>query len=235
MQQAEPQAEPQADLSVFLVSSVHDMKNSLGLLSAMLEKMLSDLSPETYADYAQLAHMFYEVKRVNSNLIHLLAVYKLGNQLYPFDPQYHVVADFLREVASQAQPLIASSKVQFEVECDEAMVWHFDDDLVSGMINHALNNAVHYTRERVKLIARVIGSYLEIRIEDDGRGYPPAMLLDGSELGRKAIDFAGGSTGLGLFFASKVAQLHRNRGRSGGIRLENGGEYGGGCFVLQLP
>ena len=50
----------QPDLSTFLVSSIHDMKNSLGLLSAMLEKMLSDLSPDTYADYAQLAHMFYE-------------------------------------------------------------------------------------------------------------------------------------------------------------------------------
>lgn len=224
----------QPDLSVFLVSSVHDMKNSLGLLSAMLEKMLADLSPEDNADYDQLAHMFYEVKRVNSNLIHLLAVYKLGKDLYPFDPQYHVVGDFLEEVVSQAQPLIASSKVSLEVECEDGLVWHFDDDLVSGVVNHALNNAVHYTRSKVKLIARQQGKQLEIRIEDDGRGYPPSMLIDGS-LGRTSIDFASGSTGLGLYFAEKVAQLHRNRGQSGCIKLENGGTYDGGCFVLQLP
>lgn len=224
----------QPDLSVFLVSSVHDMKNSLGLLSAMLEKMLADLSPEDNADYDQLAHMFYEVKRVNSNLIHLLAVYKLGKDLYPFDPQYHVVGDFLEEVVSQAQPLIASSKVSLEVECEDGLVWHFDDDLVSGVVNHALNNAVHYTRSKVKLIARQQGKQLEIRIEDDGRGYPPSMLIDGS-LGRTSIDFASGSTGLGLYFAEKVAQLHRNRGQSGCIKLENGGSYDGGCFVLQLP
>jgi len=224
----------QPDLSVFLVSSVHDMKNSLGLLSAMLEKMLADLSPEDNADYDQLAHMFYEVKRVNSNLIHLLAVYKLGKDLYPFDPQYHVVGDFLEEVVSQAQPLIASSKVSLEVDCEDGLVWHFDDDLVSGVVNHALNNAVHYTRSKVKLIARQQGKQLEIRIEDDGRGYPPSMLIDGS-LGRTSIDFASGSTGLGLYFAEKVAQLHRNRGQSGCIKLENGGTYDGGCFVLQLP
>ena len=41
--------------------------------------------------------------------------------------------------------------------------------------------------------------------------------------------------GLGLYFALQVAQLHRNRGQHGSIRLENGGEYGGGCFVLLLP
>lgn len=228
------ESEQQPDLSVFLVSSVHDMKNSLGLLSAMLEKMLADLSPEDSADYDQLAHMFYEVKRVNSNLIHLLAVYKLGKELYPFDPQYHVVCDFLDEVVSQAQPLIASSKVRLEIECEDGLVRHFDDDLVSGVVNHALNNAVHYTRSKVKLLARQNGKLLELRIEDDGRGYPPSMLLDGSS-GRKAIDFASGSTGLGLYFAEKVAQLHRNRGSVGCIKLENGGAYGGGCFVLQLP
>lgn len=225
----------QPDLSTFLVSSVHDMKNSLGLLSAILEKMLADLTPACQSQREQLANMFYEVKRVNANLIHLLAVYKLGKQMYPFDPQFQELDDFLQEVVAQAQPLIASSKVELSVDCEPELLWHFDSDLVSGIINHALNNAVHYTNSRVKLIARQQGKLLEIRIEDDGRGYPPAMLLDGSELGHKAVDFASGSTGLGLYFALQVAQLHRNRGQHGSIRLENGGEYGGGCFVLLLP
>jgi len=29
--------------------------------------------------------------------------------------------------------------------------------------------------------------------------------------------------------------MHRHRGRSGAVRLENGGTLGGGCFVLTLP
>lgn len=51
----------QPDLSTFLVSSIHDMKNSLGLLSAILEKMLADLTPACQSQREQLANMFYEV------------------------------------------------------------------------------------------------------------------------------------------------------------------------------
>jgi hypothetical protein len=29
--------------------------------------------------------------------------------------------------------------------------------------------------------------------------------------------------------------MHRHRDRRGGLRLENGGRYGGGCFILSLP
>ena len=38
-----------------------------------------------------------------------------------------------------------------------------------------------------------------------------------------------------LFFASEVARMHKRRDKVGGIRLENGGMLGGGCFVLTLP
>jgi hypothetical protein len=29
--------------------------------------------------------------------------------------------------------------------------------------------------------------------------------------------------------------MHKHRGRCGALRLENGGAYGGGCFILTLP
>jgi hypothetical protein len=49
------------------------------------------------------------------------------------------------------------------------------------------------------------------------------------------VDFKTNSTGLGLYFSSEVAKMHRHRERRGALRLENGGQYGGGCFVLSLP
>jgi len=49
------------------------------------------------------------------------------------------------------------------------------------------------------------------------------------------VRFSSNSSGLGLYFSSEVARMHRHRQRTGAIALENGGELGGGCFVLRLP
>jgi hypothetical protein len=49
------------------------------------------------------------------------------------------------------------------------------------------------------------------------------------------VNFMTNSTGLGLYFSSEVARMHKHRGRHGALRLENGGAFGGGCFVLTLP
>ena len=114
------------------------------------------------------------------------------------------------------------------------MYWEFDEDLIGGVIGNALNNAIHYTQDCIRLIASETDGVLEIRVEDNGKGYPQ-MMLDAGVEAMRGVDFLGGSTGLGLHFSVVAAKMHRNRGRSGEIKLENGGSLGGGCFVLRLP
>ncbi len=223
--------ESQPGMEFFLASSVHDMKNSISMLIGGLEKTLSHVDPVAYAD---MAHMIYETKRINSNLIQLLTLYKAGHDLYPFDPQSQSVSDFLRVSGDQYGPLLASQGITIELCGDDELYWEFDEDLVSGVIGNALNNAIHYTRDRIRLVAKEADGFLELRVEDNGEGYPQRMLDAGIEAMR-GVDFLGGSTGLGLHFSVVAAKMHRNRGRSGEIRLENGGAWGGGCFVFRLP
>ncbi|QWT46568.1 sensor histidine kinase [Azospira inquinata] len=225
--------EPTPDLSAFLVSAVHDMKNSISVLVDRMEKLLDEADPDR-PEYADLTHMMYETKRINGNLIQLLALYKLGNHLYPFAPEDWVVGEFLEEVLSQHHPLFRFKHISVTQEVPEELVWPFDGDLVGGILSHALNNASHYTRSRVRLTAQSGPEGLELRVEDDGQGYPQRMLDEGVAA-MQGVDFQGGSTGLGLYFAAMAARLHRNKGRHGTIRLENGGAWGGGCFVLTLP
>ncbi|HET7776158.1 MAG TPA: sensor histidine kinase, partial [Azospira sp.] len=85
-----PESSP--DLSVFLASSVHDMKNSISILIGSMEKILAESDPGR-AEYGEMTHMMYETKRINGNLIQLLALYKLGNHLYPFSPEDWVLDD----------------------------------------------------------------------------------------------------------------------------------------------
>ena len=226
-------AEPSPDLSVFLASSVHDMKNSIAILIGSMEKILAGSDPGR-PEFGEMTHMMYETKRINGNLIQLLALYKLGNHLYPFSPEDWLLDDFVAETLSQHLPLLRFRGIEFEAAVEADLVWPFDGDLVGGILGHALNNAIHYTRSKVRLVVRESAEGLEIRVEDDGAGYPPKMLADGVAA-MKGVDFQGGSTGLGLYFSAMAARLHRNKGRHGAIRLENGGAWGGGCFVLTLP
>jgi signal transduction histidine kinase len=222
------------DLPVYLASSVHDMKNSISVLIDFLHQTLADLDPATFPRYREMTQMLYETQRVNSNLIQLLALFKVGHRLYPFDPSPQLLDDFVTEIVSQNALLFQFKGIAIEVDYDEDLYWTFDEHLVAGVVNHALNNATHYTKDKVRVAAHEVDGYLELRVEDNGTGYPPAMLEDGLAVMR-GVDFVGGGTGLGLHFSAVVAKLHKARGRAGSIHLENGGKWGGGCFVLRLP
>ncbi|HET7774979.1 MAG TPA: HAMP domain-containing sensor histidine kinase, partial [Azospira sp.] len=217
----------------FLASSVHDLKNSIAILVDSMERQLGKSDPNN-PEFAKMTHMMYETKRINGNLIQLLALYKLGNELYPFSPEDWVLEDFVTETLSPHLPLLRFRQIDCEVEVAPDLVWPFDGDLVGGVIGHALNNAIHYTRSKVRLVVCQAEAGLEMRVEDDGSGYPQRMLDDGIAA-MNGVDFQGGSTGLGLYFSAMAARLHRNKGLHGTIRLENGGAWGGGCFVLTLP
>ncbi|WP_426191985.1 sensor histidine kinase [Massilia sp. DWR3-1-1] len=228
------QADPGAnELSLFLASTAHDMKNSLGMLSGTLEKMLDGGAGQF--DAPQLGHMLYQTRRLNDNLMHLLALYKqVGDGAYPFDLQPLAVAHLAVQVALGARALLAARAITLDTEVDPALVWHLDEDLIIGVLSHAINNAVNYTKDRISLRIGMVDGALELRVEDNGAGYPASMLAAGRSAPR-AINFRTNSTGLGLYFSSKVAQMHKHRQRSGSLRLENGGTLGGGCFILTLP
>lgn len=218
----------------FLASSVHDMKNSVSMLIGGLEKTLAMADSENLTTYSELVQMNHEAKRINNNLIQLLTLYKLGQQIYPFDPQSICVEDFLNSLAAQNSELLKSHGIVLEIHADPDLYWYFDEDLISGVIGNALNNAMRYTRDCIRLIAIENKGVLGLRIEDNGAGYPATMLQESVD-NMRGVDFQGGSTGLGLYFSSAVARLHHNHGRCGEVMLENGGSLEGGCFVLQLP
>jgi signal transduction histidine kinase len=227
------------DLFLFLASTAHDMKNSISVLSGTLERLLVDASPKTASAYPDMAHMLYQTKRLNDNLMQLLALYKkVGKPEYPFDLQPLALGQLVDQVVSIGRVLLASRGIRLELDYEPGLIWHLDEDLVVGVLSHAINNAIHYTCDTVRLAIRETDGWLELRVEDNGPGYPPALLKAGAIATREAagrVNFLTNSAGLGLYFSSEVAKMHRHRGHSGSLRLENGGAYGGGCFILRLP
>jgi two-component system sensor histidine kinase SenX3 len=238
-----PETPQSHDLFLFLASTAHDMKNSISVLSGTLERLLvaqSSLpSPQTEPAYEQMAHMLYQTKRLNDNLMQLLALYKqVGKPEYPFDLQPIALGQLVDQVVAIGRVLLKSRGIRLELDVDPDLIWHLDEDLVVGVLSHAINNAVHYTCDSVRLAIREIDGWLELRVEDNGPGYPPALLQAGAIATREVaggVNFLTNSAGLGLYFSGEVAKMHRHRGRSGSLHIENGGAFGGGCFVLRLP
>ena len=229
-------------LALFMASTAHDMKNSISVLSGTLERLLDGAAPHantTDPQFAQMAQMLYQTRRLNDNLMQLLALYKqVGQPEYPFDVQPIPAIELAEQVAALGRVLLQSRGIAFEVEVDPDLIWHLDEDLIVGVVSHAVNNAVNYTRDRIRLALSQIDEVLEIRVEDNGDGYPQALLDAGAEAMSgvaSGVDFRTNSAGLGLYFAREVARMHRHRGRHGAVRLENGGLLGGGCFILTLP
>lgn len=230
-----PDAAPAMSMSNFLVSSVHDMKNSLAVMANFLETALAQDPDKSSPLYRQTSQALYETQRINDHLIQLLALYKIDQDFYPFDPQEQNIADLATDALSRVANLADSNNITLEYECPDDLYGWVDYELILGVLVQALHNALHYTRDSVHcLIAADPRGGITIRIEDNGAGFPDFLLRQGASRD-SGISFETGSTGLGLYFAAVVAGLHRNGERSGSTRLENGGHLGGGCFCLELP
>lgn len=224
----------QAEFSLILASSVHDMKNSLGMLINTLDDTMRDMPPKTPAQATRYATLQYEASRINGELIQLLALYRTNLQSMPIHVEQHYVRDVIEEQLARNDLLLTSRHLDVDCDCEDDLLWYFDAELIGGVIHNVLVNCARYTKSRLTIGADIEDNALVIRVSDDGGGYPPAM-IEQPVSAAKGVSFETGSTNLGLYFAQKVAGLHRSGGREGFIALSNGGALNGGVFSLNLP
>lgn len=220
------------DFSMVLASAVHDMKNSLGLLLNSLDTLRAEHEQSLGAS-ARFNTVQYEAERMHNDLVQLLGIYRLGENNLSAHIEEHYVPDFLSEHLARYTPLLKGLGIQYSITSKDINGF-FDEDLLTGVLNNIVNNAIRYTSSRIHLSADERDGYLVLTVEDDGEGYPEAMQQAETHT-FKSLDFKTGSTSLGLFFASSVAKLHREGERTGTIKLHNGGSFGGGVFEIWLP
>jgi K+-sensing histidine kinase KdpD len=225
---------PEVDFSFVLASSVHDMKNSVGMLLNTLTDVMQKYPPQNNEHARSYATLEYEAARINGELIQLLSLYRLDHDNVRAHIDEHIVADVLSEQIARNYGLSQTRSLEMVLECDESLLGYFDSDLVGGVINNIIVNCARYSREKLILSAQQTTEGLCIAVEDDGPGYPEDM-LNASTFAETRISFAGGRPHLGLLFANKVALMHKNKSRHGSIRLSNDSLLGGGCFKLFLP
>ncbi|MCC7123270.1 MAG: HAMP domain-containing histidine kinase [Acidobacteria bacterium] len=223
---APPPHEAFADL---LASAVHDIKNSLGLVLNSAEH-IADTVVVAREDHEALVMLQHEARRVNSDLMNLLGLYKLERGAALVAPDVVDCAELMAELVAWNMPLLACRGIMLDVEECAAAEGYFDRLLVVGVLNSVLNNTFRHAQRRVSIGCAVHEGYTIFTVQDDGDGYPEAILH--SDLSTPFVGATRGSTGLGLYFARRVAELHRHRDRCGRVELSN---RAGSCFQLFLP
>lgn len=213
-----------------LASAVHDIKNSIGLVLNSAET-IADTVVVAREDHEALITLQHEARRVNADLMNLLGLFKLERGSPLVLPDVVDCADMMAELVAYNMPLLAARGIMLDVEECTAEEGYFDRNLVLGVMNSVLNNSFRHAATTVTIGCAVHEGYTVFSVVDDGPGFPPGVLA--ADLATPSIGGThGGSTGLGLYFARRVAALHCHRDRCGRVVLSN---RPGSCFQLYLP
>jgi signal transduction histidine kinase len=213
-----------------VANAVHDVKNSLALVLNSAESLTDG---ETMSPVAQRALLVlqHEARRANADLMSLLGLFKLERGRPLVQPMVVECEDLLSELVAYNATLLAHRGIVLEASDCPVAEGYFDRGLVAGVLNAAINNTFTYARSHVTLACRLQEGYTVFSVLDDGEGYGSRMLASVADA-TESYEHSHRSTGLGLFFARRVAEMHVHRGRSGRIVLSN---QPGGCFELWLP
>lgn len=222
------------DFSTVIASTVHDMKNSLAMLMQAHAQWLARL-PDTQRQSREQSVIDYEFAHLNGMLVQMLGLYKLGVDQLPLQPGYHELDDFIEAQLAVHQELFASRGISATYKVDDfSPLGFFDRELIGSVVANIITNAIRHARHALLISVREEVGQLVLTVNDDGDGYPKQMIERQADY-VQGINQRTGSTGLGLYFAARIAQLHQRGGLRGRIEISNGGPLGGGLFSLYLP
>ncbi|MGZ4960072.1 MAG: sensor histidine kinase [Methylomonas sp.] len=214
-----------------LASTVHDIKNSLGIVLELIRQLALKQQVGQGEDFRQLE---FEANRINHSLMQLLVMYKIDSRKFSLDVDEHSSLDIINEAKAQQDALSKLNSIDVQMDCNEELLCYCDYANISNALGTILNNALRYTHSKIFISVAEEDGYIKFCIEDDGQGYPEHLLA--ADLSDAAdLDWVKGNTGLGLYFVAVIAALHKNNGKTGYVKIDNQSRLGGARFSLYLP
>ena len=139
----------------------------------------------------------------------------------------------LEQLSDEFYPLFAEKNLTCMPDIQPHLVVRGDPDKLARVFDNVLRNAVSYSIPggTVDVVARAMGSYTEITIQDEGLEIPEGELANIFEKFYRldaARSTRTGGAGLGLAIAKEIVELH-----GGSIRCESNGKLT--SFIISLP
>lgn len=203
-------------MDTLVAAVVHDVKNQLAELALRLERR---------GDCGQENSLVLQACDRLTEL--LLALRQQAGQLQANIDSASPV-DLLNELASEYRAMFMGIDI-VEDHGKAPPFAFYDASLIRLALSNALHNACRHARSSVKISACSESGFLVFEVRDDGPGFSQDILQRALST---PLSVGSTSTGLGLWLAGRIAELHRLENRCGRVMLENAE---GGCFRMMLP
>src|SRR5690349_18852263 len=113
------------EFSLLLASSVHDMKNSLGMLLASLDELTTDMADMNDTQRRQFAILQGEASRIRNDLVYLLGLYRMEVNDLAVNIDEVFVDDFIDQQIAQNELLFSMRNIQITVRCEKGLTGFF--------------------------------------------------------------------------------------------------------------
>lgn len=217
----------------FVDDASHELRTPLANLRAELELALRGERSREELE-AALRSADVEAGRLTRLAEDLLVLARADRGALPLHRETVDVTRLLEETAASFSASAAGRRVRIEVSASEDLVAPLDPARIRQALGNLVDNAVRHSPDggSVDLAAAKADGSLEIRVTDQGDGFPPGFADAAFEPFRRADDGRdrdGGGVGLGLSIVAAVAAAH-----GGTVEARNVPD-GGAVVELRLP
>jgi signal transduction histidine kinase len=202
--------------STLVANQLHDLKNQLGVLMQRID----------YGEFEDLPLLQRSSRLIHDDLRALLILFRLQQNEFALTRLDLPLCDVPQEAVARHEPLIDSSGIRVEIECDSAAIALYDRPLLVSVVAHGLLNAINAGATAITLQARPHDRGSLFSVDDNGSG------LTGSAASSPETVVG---TGLGLRLGEEIAQAHQRGGRRGWLSLGPSERLGGSRLELWIP
>ena len=213
----------------FIADASHELRTPLALLRTELELALRQpRSPEELG--RALASALDEVDRTSRLAEDLLVLARIDEGGLPLRKEPVVAGELLNAVARRFSARAAAEDRAIEVDTAANEEVFVDRLRLEQALGNLVDNALRHGAGAVRLISVARGGVTELRVSDEGAGFPAEFLPRAFERFARADDArSGSSAGLGLSIVQAIVRAH------GGTAVAVNGAERGAVVALTIP
>jgi signal transduction histidine kinase len=213
----------------FVADASHELRTPLAQLRTELELALRhERSPEELKRAIRSATD--ETDRLTRIADDLLVLARSEQGRLPLRLEPTDVCELMGLVAARFAPRARAEGRELSITGTESLVARIDRHRIEQALANMVDNALRHGTGRVVLSSSAANSSVELHVQDDGPGFPPAFRPRAFERFSQADDARGGEgSGLGLAIVDAVARAH------GGQAHAATRSTGGGDVWISIP
>jgi two-component system sensor histidine kinase KdpD len=218
--------------SSLLASISHDLRTPLAVIAGSASTLRENRNRLTSEQQDELLDTIFERARSMSvEVSDVLDMTRLSAGTVQANLQWYPLEELIGSALERCKVKLTRHTVHVQGPPDMPLV-HVDGVLFEKLLVNLLENAAKHTPPgtNVSIAVARSASGIDLRVEDDGPGLPPALVERAFEkFERASMEGATTGSGLGLAVCRAIAELHAIT-----ITAANRPE-GGACFSVRLP